>query len=703
MPPRVLLSHLIRTVTGGFASTSVIVPDQPPSMSAEKSGSRMPDFTRTFAPVWKRTASDGFLGLGMTWYSLEIDSRMRKRGFEVGDAGQEDGVCLMVMVGEEDELVPVVPSGPELEKLVQTVRFRGSLHPDHASLQIGDPVVLRLTDQNIGRGEDDVVGRKLGDQWRQEPNEPEFPLFASVARAAVADELPVGDQFPQTDVIILHPLVLVDPHAGLAHPSESLQLIRGHADRVVGFDEATRQRVGCLTDPVVQERPAGKETRRERAHRWTRGQILLLGAPDLLGIRSHLGESGDVFREDRRDVVDEDVGGVNGVVPLCDQLGDVRGWGLRSPPVGGTSFVARWSQRRQLSMKPPADLAHHPPASVMLPKFLVHLVHGELLRVELASDPFHHFIVILMVWVTDGFEELGIAPDASHILRWTRSRPFEAAGVRNPRLRLQDFLKDDLVLPAVAKVILVDDPGCVLARVDLAEADAILVLDLHIVVVVRGFPKVLPVHDELVKMGIPPVHDNLKDFVKFAQRAIRHLNPPPYRRVTLIQRHLELIDGTSLIDRLAFIHEVLHHEVRKEVADLVEDDVELLPVSGWDIDERGVYLIAHLLQFLLRELDELLILGCLLDPGLEPHRKSSCLHHRFPLLHGQLERELFVWLLPVLGWHDSSSISRSRGVIGPPFNSAVAHWEITGFRVSGIGSPRITSVNRESALAGHLP
>src|SRR5271157_366125 len=358
MPPRVLLSHLIRNITGGFASTSVIVPDQPPSGMSEKSATRMPDFTRTFAPVWKRTASDGFLWLGMTWYSLEIDSRMRERGFEVGDAGQEDGVCLMMMVGEKDELIPVVLLGTELEELVQTVRFRGCLHPDHASLQIGDPVVLRLTDQDIGRGEDDVVGRKLGDQWRQETDIPEFPLFASVARAAVADELSVGDQFPQTDVIVLHPFVLVDPHAGLAHPSESLQLIRVHADRVVGFDEATRQRVGCLTDPVVQERPAGKETRRQRAHRWPRGQILLLGAPDLLGIGLHLGESGDVLREDRRDVVDEDVGGVNGVVSLCDQLGDVRGWGLRSPSLGGTSFVAGWNQLRQLSMKPPADLAH---------------------------------------------------------------------------------------------------------------------------------------------------------------------------------------------------------------------------------------------------------------------------------------------------------------------------------------------------------
>ena len=68
----------------------------------------------------------------------------------------------MMMVGEEDELVPVVSSGAELEKLVQSVRFRGCLHPDHATLQIGDPVALRLTDQNIGRGEDDVVRRPAG-------------------------------------------------------------------------------------------------------------------------------------------------------------------------------------------------------------------------------------------------------------------------------------------------------------------------------------------------------------------------------------------------------------------------------------------------------------------------------------------------------------------------------------------------------------
>ena len=135
-------------------------------------------------------------------------------------------------------------------------------------------------------------------------------------------------------------------------------------------------------------------------------------------------------------------------------------------------------------------------------------------------------------------------------------------------------------------------------------------------------------------MAILPAHDHLKDFVKFAQRAIRHLNPPPYRWVALLERDLELIDGTRLVNRLAFLLQVLLLQVVQEVVDLVEDSVQPFPVSGWGKGERRVDLLAHLLQFLLRELDELLILGCLLDPGLETHRKPSCMDQRFPLLGG---------------------------------------------------------------------
>src|SRR5436309_13120736 len=108
MPRRVARSQAIRYVTSPSAcSTSVTVPAQPPSGMSGKSGSRTPYLTRTLAPIWNRAVSVGFLALGMTKSPVEITSRMGERGSEVGDAGQEDGVRLMVMVGEEDELVPV--------------------------------------------------------------------------------------------------------------------------------------------------------------------------------------------------------------------------------------------------------------------------------------------------------------------------------------------------------------------------------------------------------------------------------------------------------------------------------------------------------------------------------------------------------------------------------------------------------------------
>ena len=108
----------------------------------------------------------------------------------------------------------------------------------------------------------------------------------------------------------------------------------------------------------------------------------------------------------------------------------------------------------------------------------------------------------------------------------------------------------------------------------------------------------------------------------------------------------------DLCNRLAFLFQLLLFKVSQEVDDLVKDSVQPLPVSGCGEVKRNVDLAEHLLQFLLGELDELLIVGCLLDPGLEPHRKPSCIDQRFPLLHGQLERVLLVWLLPLLGWHE---------------------------------------------------
>ena len=163
------------------------------------------------------------------------------------------------------------------------------------------------------------------------------------------------------------------------------------------------------------------------------------------------------------------------------------------------------------------------------------------------------------------------------------------------------------MLPGVPEIILVNEPDPSSRLGDLADRNLFLVRLFHAPVQVLGIEGsvVFAPDDELVQMAILPAHDHLKDFVKFAQRAIRHLNPPPYRWMALFERDLELIDGTRLVNRLAFLHQVLPFQVIQEVVDLVESGVQPLPVSGWDVGERGVNLLAHLLQFLLGELERI--------------------------------------------------------------------------------------------------
>jgi tetratricopeptide (TPR) repeat protein/tRNA A-37 threonylcarbamoyl transferase component Bud32 len=57
-----------------------------------------------------------------------------------------------------------------------------------------------------------------------------------------------------------------------------------------------------------------------------------------------------------------------------------------------------------------------------------------------------------MFRVGDYFEEFGMTPDVSHVLRRACSRPFDAARVRNARSRIDGFLDEDLMLSAVSEV-----------------------------------------------------------------------------------------------------------------------------------------------------------------------------------------------------------------------------------------------------------
>ena len=148
------------------------------------------------------------------------------------------------------------------------------------------------------------------------------PVRSPIAGSRVADGFGVRDEFPQPDVRAVHADVLVDAHAGSGHLLQGVELVGVHAHHVVRLDQARGQRVAVVEREVV-ERPGREEAARQRTHRRSRRHVLVLGLGDDPGVLLHLRESGRSLGEERRDVLDEGVGGVNGVHALPDPRLDV--------------------------------------------------------------------------------------------------------------------------------------------------------------------------------------------------------------------------------------------------------------------------------------------------------------------------------------------------------------------------------------------
>ena len=103
------------------------------------------------------------------------------------------------------------------------------------------------------------------------------------------------------------------------------------------------------------------------------------------------------------------------------------------------------------------------------------------------------------------------------------------------RLGQQAFLKEHLVPPAIAEVVLVQkaEPFAVLGH-DLADLrdggiDALEIPE----TVVEHFrvTEALTVDLELVEMRVRPAHCRLDVLVQLVERAVLDLNPPPDRRL----------------------------------------------------------------------------------------------------------------------------------------------------------------------------
>src|SRR5206468_12780499 len=130
--------------------------------------------------------------------------------------------------------------------------------------------------------------------------------------------------------------------------------------------------------------------------------------------------------------------------------------------------------------------------------------HGKAFRIELAADPAKHGSMLVVTWIGDGADELGIARDAADILWRGRALARYDAGVSSARLRVVDGFKNNVMLPTIAEIVLVDETVFgQLQQVD--EAGTALADHRHAVLVIRR-PVARASMKELVQVAVGPTH-----------------------------------------------------------------------------------------------------------------------------------------------------------------------------------------------------
>jgi hypothetical protein len=78
-------------------------------------------------------------------------------------------------------------------------------------------------------------------------------------------------------------------------------------------------------------------------------------------------------------------------------------------------------------------------------------------RIELASHPFQHLVMLGVLWIADRFQKTRVAPDAPAILGRTGPFAREADGVTLPLVPRQDLFHEQLVLPAIPEIVFIEE------------------------------------------------------------------------------------------------------------------------------------------------------------------------------------------------------------------------------------------------------
>ena len=133
----------------------------------------------------------------------------------------------------------------------------------------------------------------------------------------------------------------------------------------------------------------------------------------------------------------------------------------------------------------------------------------------------------LVVRVLDGLDEIGVAPNAAAVFGWAGTFSINAKGILLPRLLLRAALEQNLVIPGIAEVVLVDEPEFLAVfRDDVAQVRGRGVFVFHLLEVVlheHGIAVILFADLEVVQVRVGPAHRRLDVFVELVERAVLDL------------------------------------------------------------------------------------------------------------------------------------------------------------------------------------
>ncbi len=90
-------------------------------------------------------------------------------------------------------------------------------------------------------------------------------------------------------------------------------------------------------------------------------------------------------------------------------------------------------------------------------EFPIDLVQIKGLRIKLAPNPFHHLLVLGVLWLSYGLQQAHVPLDAPTILGRTGAFAREADGVVLRLFQWQSLFDEHLVFPAIPKVILIEE------------------------------------------------------------------------------------------------------------------------------------------------------------------------------------------------------------------------------------------------------